>query len=86
MLSFFNKLKKKVMTDRHEIKDLFSVEDINNIVKIQCLYRIKLAKKEFIKKWTEKYEQPEAEPINYEEYIFSIGEMIIVKNLSLIHI
>lgn len=81
MFSFFNKLmNKKVMNNKQLDFDLFSVEDIDNIVKIQCLYRIKIAKKEFIKKWTEKYEQPEAEPINYEEPIFSIGEMIIVQN------
>lgn len=81
MLSFFKKLlNNKVMNNRNKINDLFSIEDINNIIKIQCLYRIKVAKKEFIKKWIKKYEQSETEPMNYDEPIFFIGEIILVNN------
>lgn len=85
MFPFFRNFLRKTKINEHEFNNLdsYSVEDIDNIVKVQCLYRIKKAKNIFRKRWKET-EKPEHcienkfEPMC--ESIYTIGELILVKN------
>ena len=85
MFPFFRNFlhKTKINEDKFKNLDLYSVEEIDNIVNVQCLYRIKIAKNIFRKKWKEMKESEHCIENRFEpmcELIYTIGELVLVKN------